>query len=183
LHDATEAANRVEYPEVRKSKAHDDCRLLFEGALLILSYVFEVAGRDYNVEFFDNFDQLAEKYTRIKKYGDEISYTKERFPMTDKSFDSLERVKLLHFANVLKVALHLIPNIKKGHRTHVIQLCARIAEGPGVKVSRTTLKRDQCFYIYALFFILLIYRSISTHIQPFHPLSTTYFLKKTFSVE
>ena len=116
---------------MRLSKAHDNCRLLFEGALLILSYIFEFAGHEYNVEFFSTFEQVSEKYTRVKKYSEEISYSKDRFP--DKGLDYNERIKLIHFSNLIKVSLHLVPNIKKGNRTHIIQLCARIVEGPDAK--------------------------------------------------
>ena len=130
-----EAAKVVNYDDFSKSKAHDDPRLLFEGALLILAYVYEYTAPEYNVEFFDRFDQVSEKYTRVKKYSEDtgVRYGKERFPL-DKSLDAIERIKLVHFSNLLKVALHLIPNIKKGKRTHIIQLCARVCEGPDIKV-------------------------------------------------
>ncbi len=97
---------------------------------MILAYVYEYADHEYNVEFFQGFDQVARKYTRVRKYGEDtgVRYGKERFPL-DKNLDGREKTKLIHFSNLLKVALHLIPNIKKGKRTHIVQLCARICEG------------------------------------------------------
>jgi hypothetical protein len=132
LNDAYKAALTAEFIEIKETKRFDPRSLVFEAAMIVLKYVFEMSGlHGRRCIFFNDYEDLRSCYLKIGKYSNEkLSYKGDRFPET--KVDETEKEILKYFANFVRCTVALIET-PRGRGTHVRTLVTRIVEGGDVK--------------------------------------------------
>lgn len=117
---------------IKGMKKFDVTKLMFEGAMIVLKYVLEIAGPyEPKLEYLSTFDEIMNIFHDAGTYSNSnLSFKGHRFPL-DKITEA-EKTKLVLFFNFVKTCNTFFGNLN-GKRKRTMALTARIAEGPEAK--------------------------------------------------